>query len=135
MRSVSRYLATILLSLLAVAAFAANSSKSTVRREADVTLTAPLQLGNIVLQPGVYTFQHRMKNGEHFLHIQKSELDPYINGNGYPQYNMIDVADVKCQMKESSGKISQTQLTTTTSDGTSIVELSIAGEDVVHVIE
>ena len=128
--------ATILISLLYVSAFASSKPKSTEGREADITLTRTVHMGGLVLGPGVYTIQHRFAGGAHFLHIQKSELDPYILGNGYPQYNLVDVGDVKCQMEPISRTISQTELSTETRDGsTSVSELSINGEDVVHVVQ
>lgn len=138
MTRIYRSAALILSCLLSVAAFGATNTRSTVKvgHEADIRITRTVSIGGTVLQPGMYMIQHRVKGAEHFLHIQRSEMDPYIVGNGYPQYDLMDVANVKCSIQRAPGTISQTKLITKTVAGnTSVVELAIQGENVVHIIQ
>ncbi|MGE5324593.1 MAG: hypothetical protein ACM3SW_17130 [Actinomycetota bacterium] len=138
MNQISRFAALILSCLLSVAAFGAANTSSTVKvgHEADIRIARTVSIGGTVLTPGMYIIQHRVEGTEHFLHIQKSQLDPYIVGNGYPQYDLMDVANVKCKMEKAPGTISQTKLITKTRDGnTSVLELAIEGENVVHIIQ
>ena len=138
MNRIYRSAALILLCLLSVAAFGAANTSSTVKagHEADIRIARTVSIGGTVLQPGMYVIEHRVNGTKHFLRIQKSQLDPYIIGNGYPQYDLIDVANVKCKIQKVPRTISQTKLITKTVAGsTSVVELAIQGENVVHVIQ
>lgn len=67
-----------------------------------MTLTSPMRVGDTLLKPGNYVFQHKVEGEDHVLIFQKA-------GN--------EVARVKCRLEPLGKKAQRTALYTHVGDG------------------
>ncbi len=92
-----------------------------VGKKGAVTLTSPMRVGDTLLKPGNYVFQHKVEGEDHALIFQKA-------GN--------EVARVKCRLEPLGKKARTTALYTHVGDGgeTILDAVEVGGENVKHVI-
>jgi len=83
----STIMSIVLMPVLALSAFATDKNHKALRvgEEGDVVVTQVLHMDGLTLQPGEYLLHHRRTGAEHFLQVQKLEVDP-TPSEAYPQY-------------------------------------------------
>ncbi len=91
-----------------------------VGKKGAMTLTTPLRVGDTVLKPGNYVFQHKVDGEDHTVIFTKA-------GN--------EVARVKCKLEQLEKKASRTALYTHDEAGEAILDaVAVEGENFKHVI-
>ena len=91
-----------------------------VGKKGAVTLTNPLRVGDTVLKPGNYVFQHKVEGEDHFVIFQRA-------GD--------EVARLKCTLEPLEKKASRTALYTHEETGESVLNaIVVEGEKVKHLL-
>lgn len=91
------------------------------------------RIGDVVLKPGLYTFQHRVDGEDHFVHFTQVTEPSYSSkiGGGAPKAHP---GEVKCRLEPLSAKVSRTEVHTAMEGGVvRITKVIVGGENVAHV--
>jgi hypothetical protein len=123
----------------AAAAPGQKEQKIKTGKKAEITLTQVTTVGDLTLQPGKYAVQHRMSGNDHFMHF--TLLKPVVDLNmvaetmgWYTRTEEVDAGEAKCRIEPAGTTIEATAAPVATQDGSpEITEVSIKGENVVHV--
>ena len=93
-----------------------------VGRKGETKFTTPMRVGDTVLKPGTYMFQHIVEGGDHMVIFKTA------SGN--------EAARVKCRLEPLGEKAKSTALYWHTGDGGEKIldAVAVRGEDVKHVI-
>lgn len=93
-----------------------------VGKKGEITLDARTQVGNLLLNPGRYTLQHRVDGADHVLRFAAQSRK---NASG----------EVRCTLQPLERKVSQTRmLLQKTGAPQRLTQIQIAGENVAHVL-
>lgn len=93
-----------------------------------LTLSAPAQVGSVVLPTGDYEVKHRASPTGHFVEfVRVTERHPGFKGPVY--YERSVVATANCTMQPLTEKVRKTVIE---KDGSRITRLEIKGENVAH---
>lgn len=92
-----------------------------VGKKGAVTITSPMRVGNTLLTPGNYVFQHKVMGDEHLVIFEKAGTE---------------VARVTCRLEPLDKNAKDTSLYTHVSDSGEVIldAVAVAGEAVKHVI-
>ena len=92
-----------------------------IGRKGEAKFTSPLRVGETVLKPGTYIFQHKVEGEDHIVIFERAGKE---------------VARVKCTLEPLGQKAQQTALHTRAGDGgeTILIAVEVRGENVKHVI-
>lgn len=92
-----------------------------VGRKGEVTITSPIKVGQTVLKPGTYMFQHVVEGADHVVLFKKDGME---------------VARVTCRLESLGQKAKTTALYTHIGDGGEKIldAVAVRGEDFKHVI-
>jgi uncharacterized secreted protein with C-terminal beta-propeller domain len=123
-----RTLAVALLSLILVlsagSAIAANQDEMKAGKKAEIALSSPAQVGDIVLPAGKYVFQHVVSAGQH--------VAVFVGPMGTASRTTIKV---KCTNEVLNQKLTRTSVTVENVDGADkVTRIEIAGENVAHIL-
>ncbi len=114
---------------ITTSAMASQKNGDRVGKTASITLDRETQVGDVVLQPGEYTVQHRAAGDHDIMVFQRTKTTPY-NSIGYavgkPQ-------QVQCRMEPLAGKVLDTTVSfDAESKVAKLSKIDIAGETVEH---
>ena len=92
-----------------------------VGKKGAMTITSPLRVGNNLLTPGKYVFQHRIVGEDHLLIFEKAGTE---------------IARVTCRLESLDKKAKDTSLYTHVGDTGEVIldAVAVEGESVKHVI-
>ena len=107
-----------------------------VGKKGDIHFSEPTTVGTITLKPGNYQLQHRVENGEHYIHFTEIKHSPSrdehyarggVSGAAHP-------GEVQCKLEPLDKKVESTAVYVDTEGGARrITKIEIAGENVAHV--
>jgi hypothetical protein len=106
-----------------------------VGKKGDIHFDEPTAVGDIVLGPGHYQFQHRVANGEHYIDFIELK---HIGQSGEHHTNQAVIGaahpgGAKCKLEPLSKKSDETKIYVDTSSGQRrITRIEIRGENVAH---
>ena len=102
-----------------------------VGKRGEMTFYTETRVGDVLLQPGAYTFQHRTDGSDHFVHfIQVTKPHPSGGGGGVPKAHP---GEVKCRLEPLQKKVSGTSVYSEKEDGAMrITKILVAGENMAH---
>lgn len=104
-----------------------------VGKKGEMKFDKETQIGDVVLKPGLYTFQHRVEGEDHFVHFtQVTEPSYYTkSGGGVPKAHP---GEIKCRLEPLPKKTSRTEVHTANQGGiVRITKIIVGGENVAHV--
>ncbi|GMR24108.1 MAG: hypothetical protein BMS9Abin37_2607 [Acidobacteriota bacterium] len=106
---------------------AAGNGKTIVGKKGTMHLTTETRVGDLVLEPGRYQFQHHVEGSEH-----------YIEFTGVTKYTDRKIKGVggraRCRLEPLSAKASSTAVSSAKQDGiVRITRVRVSGENVAHV--
>lgn len=107
-----------------------------VGKKGDTHFSEPTAVGDVVLKPGHYQFQHRVANGEHYIDFTElkhvGQRQEHYAGMGV--IGAVHPGGAKCKLEPLSEKSNETKVYVDTSSGQRrIVRIEIRGENVAHV--
>lgn len=114
-------------------AFAANKQSLKVGKKGEIMLTDETKVGDLVLQPGHYEIQHRVRGSDHFIRFTQfkgmhHQFQPWSGPS-----TLADAGDAKCRLVTLRAKAERTAVFITTVGGEwRITKVEIKGENVAH---
>ena len=131
-------LAAILIGVVAtllVAPTLADAQSAPVGKRGEVEFSTVTRVGATTLQPGLYRFQHKLVDGQHFVVIEDRGTMPH-GGQHATATAKGEVARVACKVVPLTGKSRQTLVNITkAADATwEITQLRIRDERMEHVL-
>lgn len=122
-------------------AVSADAQKETViksNENGEITLTEPVKVGNMTLQPDTYVLQHRDSHGQDFIRFMRVEksrelrLDRAYTG-WYTKTELVKVGEIKCRMERLGAKAQASMVKLTAEGGVPrIAEAMIKGKGAVY---
>lgn len=104
-----------------------------VGKKGEMKFDKETRIGDVVLKPGLYTFQHRVDGEDHFVHFTQVTEPSYYSkiGGGAPKAHP---GEVKCRLEPLPKKASRTEVHIDAEGGVSrITKIIVGGENVAHV--
>jgi hypothetical protein len=103
-----------------------------VGKEGYVTFDVETKVGDLTLKPGNYIFEHRVVDGEHFVHF--TEVTRPRKAGSVP---VSHPGEVKCRLEPLDTKARQTIIIYANTEGSvaRITRIIIKGENVAHVFD
>lgn len=103
-------------------------AKVEVGNKGEVSFNVETGVGDLMLKPGSYQFQHRVENGEHFVRFTELSKSPA----GTRPKDMA--GEVKCAIEPAGEGFSRTAIFSTVEGGMNrVTRIEVKGENVVHV--
>ena len=127
--------ATTVLLLQASAAVAQHEHQQVVKvgKKGQMKFDKETRIGDVVLKPGLYTFQHRVDGEDHFVHFTQVTEPSYSSktGGGVPKAHP---GEVKCRLEPLQAKAPHTEVHTAPEGGVvRITKIIVGGENVAHI--
>ncbi len=100
----------------------------------EVTFSNEMRVGDLILRPGRYKFQHRVEGADHFVHFTEVTKGSSYSGSGggVPKDHP---GDVKCALEPLTKRVSQTTVHSTKENGVSrVTRVEVRGENAAHVL-
>lgn len=89
-------------------------------KKGETTFKSPTKIGDFLLEPGRYKFQHRADGGSHFVHFTSLK-------------SRKDSVDVECKLEPLNSKSKYTGVTVIDEGGIRrVTRLQVRGENVAH---
>ncbi len=114
-----------------------NSSKAQtlkVGNKGEVFFQTEIKVGNLILKPGRYQFQHRSEGSEHFVHftpLGKAIANQEVSGGASVPHS----GDVKCSLVPLNRKVSRTTIhMEKDGDLFRLTRIEVLGENVSHLL-
>jgi hypothetical protein len=122
-RTLAVVLVTLILALFAGSAIAANQNEVKASKKAEIVLYKTAQVGDVVLPPGHYVFQHLVSAGQH--------MATFVGPEGTAS---TASKEIKCTNEPLNRKVTQTSVVVENVGGVDkITRIEIAGETVAHI--
>jgi hypothetical protein len=123
LRTLTAVLAALILALVTGSAMAANQKEVNGGKKAEIVLTIPAHVGDVVLPAGHYVFQHMVSAGQHVATFAGPEGTASTTST-----------EVKCTNEILPQRVRQTSVTVENVGGVNkITRIEIAGETVAHI--
>jgi hypothetical protein len=123
LRTLAVVLAALVLVLSAGSAIAANQNEVKASKKAEIVLSNPARVGDVVLPAGHYVFQHVVSAGQHFA--------TFVGPAGTASTTS---KEIKCTNEVLSRKATRTSVEVENVGGIDkITRIEIAGENVAHI--
>lgn len=131
------FLATAAVALLLLASSAAAQHEHLqvlkVGKKGEMRFDKETRIGDVVLKPGLYTFQHRVDGEDHFVHFTQVTKPDHTTqlGGGVPKAHP---GEVKCRLEPLQAKAPHTEVHTAPEGGVvRITKIIVGGENVAHI--
>lgn len=97
-----------------------------VGKRGEMILDTETRVGDMTLQPGRYTFQHRVEGEDHFVRFLRVSKP----GGGVPQNSP---EEIRCRLEPMDAKAQGTKIYKMTEDGVvRVSKIIVGGENVAH---
>lgn len=106
-----------------------------VGKKGDIHFSEPTAVGDVVLKPGHYQFQHRVANEEHYIDFTElkhvAQRQEHYAGMGI--IGAVHPGGAKCKLEPLGKKSEETKIYVDTSSGQRrLIRIEIKGENVAH---
>lgn len=102
-----------------------------VGKKGETRFNSPTKVGDLMLEPGRYKFQHQVNGADHYVHFTEwSERNPYTFIPGDPTDHP---GNAKCRLEPLADKVKQTAVFTAKEGGhMRVTKILIKGENAAH---